>query len=87
MPKMKTHSGAAKRFKRTKNGFKFRQANHGHNTGKKTGKLKRALHAMGEVAKVDIRMMERLLVSCVLKRRKVKSAAQLQKRHEEVNNG
>ena len=61
MPKMKTHSGAAKRFQKTKNGFKCRRANRGHNTGKKSGGLKRSLHAMGSVAKVDVPMMEKLL--------------------------
>ena len=44
MPKIKTHSGAKKRFKLTKNGrVKCSHQNHQHNTGKKTRKSKRDL--------------------------------------------
>lgn len=44
MPKLKTHSGAKKRFKTTKNGMVKRgRANHTHILNKKTTKRKRGL--------------------------------------------
>lgn len=44
MPKMKSHSGAKKRFKKTGNGkIKRKKANKGHLLTKKTGKRKRQL--------------------------------------------
>lgn len=44
MPKMKTHRGAAKRFKKTGSGkIKRAKAYRRHNTGKKTGKSIRKL--------------------------------------------
>ncbi|PSQ64960.1 MAG: 50S ribosomal protein L35 [Bacteroidetes bacterium QH_7_62_13] len=44
MPKMKSHSGAKKRFKETANGkVKRKKANRGHLLTKKTSKRKRQL--------------------------------------------
>ncbi len=46
MPKLKTKSGAAKRFKKTGSGtFKFRRANRSHILTKKSSKRKRHLRA------------------------------------------
>ena len=41
MPKMKTNSGAAKRFRRTANGYKHKQVNRNHIQTKKAQKRKR----------------------------------------------
>ncbi|MCZ0945290.1 MAG: 50S ribosomal protein L35, partial [Gammaproteobacteria bacterium] len=43
MPKQKTHSGAAKRFRRTATGFKHRRTNRNHILTKKSSKRKRQL--------------------------------------------
>jgi len=40
MPKMKTNKGAAKRFKKTANGYKFKQAGLRHILTKRRTKLK-----------------------------------------------
>ncbi|ALB01832.1 50S ribosomal protein L35 [Francisella persica ATCC VR-331] len=54
MPKLKTKSGAAKRFKKTGNGgFKHRCANRAHINTKMTTKRKRHLRGMSQVAKVN----------------------------------
>ena len=42
MPKMKTHRGAAKRFRRTSTGFKHKQTNKNHILTKKAPKRKAA---------------------------------------------
>lgn len=48
MPKMKTHSGASKRFSLTKKGkVKIGHANMRHNLAGKTTKLKRGLRKTG----------------------------------------
>ena len=43
MPKLKTHRGAAKRFRRTATGFKRKQTNKNHILTKKAPKRKRQL--------------------------------------------
>ena len=43
MPKMKTNRGAAKRFKKTANGFKRKRSNKSHILTKMTTKRKRQL--------------------------------------------
>jgi len=54
MPKMKTHRGAAKRFKRTSSGkLVRRKSNKQHILSKKTTKRKRKLRLKGLVAKAD----------------------------------
>ena len=54
MPKMKTDRGVAKRFKKTANGFKRKQANLRHILTKKSTKRKRHLRAMGMIHKSDM---------------------------------
>ncbi len=50
MPRMKTHSGAAKRFRVTRTGKVLRRkAGLNHNLGKKDSSRKRRLKRMGEV--------------------------------------
>jgi large subunit ribosomal protein L35 len=61
MPKMKTKSGAAKRFRRTANGFKHRQANRNHILTKKASKRKRQLRGLEAVAKGDVDGLNRML--------------------------
>ncbi len=53
MPKMKTHRGAAKRFKKTKNKIKRGAAYRSHILTKKSPKTKRHLRAPHYVSKVD----------------------------------
>jgi len=61
MPKMKTNRGAAKRFRRTANGFKHRKAYRNHILTKKATKRKRHLRGMDDVAKADVAMIDRML--------------------------
>jgi large subunit ribosomal protein L35 len=62
MPKMKTSSGAAKRFKKTgKGGYKHRQSFRNHILTKKATKRKRHLRNMKQVAPADIPLVKRLL--------------------------
>jgi len=61
MPKMKTHRGAAKRFKRTGTGKLRRgQANKNHIMEKKSPKRVRQLRGTVEVAKADERKLRDL---------------------------
>jgi large subunit ribosomal protein L35 len=54
MPKTKTHSGAAKRFKRTGGGkLRARHAMTSHNLGKKRPRRKRRLSRPSPVARPD----------------------------------
>jgi large subunit ribosomal protein L35 len=62
MPKMKSHSGSAKRFKRTGSGkIRRNKANKQHILTKKTTKRKRHLRQPDEVAAADVPRVERLL--------------------------
>jgi large subunit ribosomal protein L35 len=62
MPKMKTHSGAKKRFKKTASGkLLARHSFTSHNLGKKPAKRKRHLGRPFEVASQDRKRVERLL--------------------------
>ena len=62
MPKMKTHRGAAKRFKKTgKGGYKHRQSFRSHILTKKATKRKRHLRNMKQIAPADIPLVKRLL--------------------------
>ena len=55
MPKMKTHRGAAKRFKRTGSGKIVRgHAGMNHMLGKKSSRRKRRLNAEAEVTGGDL---------------------------------
>lgn len=62
MPKMKTHRGAAKRFKKSGTG-KIRRAKafHSHILTKKSPKRKRNLRKITEVSKGDAKVIERML--------------------------
>ena len=63
MPKMKTVSGAKKRFKVTGTG-KVRRAKafHSHNLEHKSSKQGRRLRKVGLVAKCDVRQIKRMLL-------------------------
>ena len=62
MPKMKTHRGAAKRFKKTGTGKIVRtRANKQHILTKKTTKRKRRLRQTTLVAKVDEKRLKQML--------------------------
>jgi large subunit ribosomal protein L35 len=62
MPKMKSHSGAKKRFKVTANGkLRAKHAMTSHNLGKKSAKRKRRLSDPVEISKKDRSRVERLL--------------------------
>ena len=61
MPKMKTHRGAAKRFRRTGSGkLRRRRANKNHILEKKSPKRKRQLRAPADVSPSDERMLRDL---------------------------
>jgi large subunit ribosomal protein L35 len=62
MPKMKSHSGAAKRFRRTGRGkLRARHAMTSHNLGKKRPDRKRRLSQPVEVARQDRDRVTKLL--------------------------
>jgi large subunit ribosomal protein L35 len=64
MPKMKTHSGAKKRFRKTGRGkLRARHAMTSHMLGKKNAKRRRRLGRPVEVAKPDQKRVEELLRS------------------------
>ena len=62
MPKVKVHSGAAKRFKKSGNGtYKRKNANKSHILTKMTTKRKRHLRGTQEVDKADKPLIARML--------------------------
>lgn len=61
MPKMKTNSGAAKRFKRTAKGYKHRQSFRNHILTKKSSGRKRHLRGMKDLAAADVPLVKRLM--------------------------
>lgn len=61
MPKLKTASGAAKRFKKTAKGYKHRQAHRSHILTKKSTKRKRHLRGMKSIAAADVPLIKRML--------------------------
>jgi large subunit ribosomal protein L35 len=62
VPKMKTHSGAKKRFRRTGAGkLRGRRANSSHMLGKKSSKRKRRMQVPTEVARQDRKRVRTLL--------------------------
>ena len=62
MPKMKTHSGSKKRFRKTGSGkLRARHAFTSHNLGKKNRKRKRRLSGDVDVAQQDRKRVTRLL--------------------------
>jgi large subunit ribosomal protein L35 len=63
MPKMKTHRGAAKRFKKTKNKIKRGSAFRSHILTKKSPKTKRGLKAPHYVSSVDNQNIKELIAT------------------------
>ena len=64
MPKMKTHSGAKKRFKVTGSGkLMHRQANLGHLNAHKSATRLRRLKGVTEMAPADVKQAKALLGS------------------------
>jgi large subunit ribosomal protein L35 len=61
MPKLKTCSGAAKRFKKTAKGYKHRQAHRSHILTKKSTKRKRHLRGMHQISASDLPLVKRML--------------------------
>jgi large subunit ribosomal protein L35 len=62
MPKMKTHSGAKKRFKKTGSGKIMReQANNQHLFAQKTSRRKRRLAVNQVMSPADLKTAKRLL--------------------------
>lgn len=61
MPKLKSNSGAAKRFRRTAKGYKHRQANRNHILTKKPSKRKRQLRGLAKVSPADVARIDRML--------------------------
>ena len=61
MPKIKTNSGALKRFKKTGKGWKHRAANRSHILTKKSTKRKRQLRGKHLVEKCDVAQVQRML--------------------------
>lgn len=62
MPKMKSHRGAAKRFKKTGSGkIKFKHAFMRHNFGSQTNEQKKRLIKTGIMKEVDAKVVRRVL--------------------------
>jgi large subunit ribosomal protein L35 len=61
MPKIKSCRGAAKRFRKTANGFKHKQAFKSHILTKKSTKRKRQLRPMLQVHAADKALIRRML--------------------------
>jgi len=62
MPKMKTHSGAAKRFRVTRNGKIMRgKAYKSHILEKKSPKRKRNFRQQGTISPADMKVVKRKL--------------------------
>jgi large subunit ribosomal protein L35 len=62
MPKMKTHSGAAKRFKKTGTGkLRRNKAGRNHMLEKKSSKHKARFLGDADVAKVDAKNIDKML--------------------------
>ena len=59
--KLKTHSGAAKRFKKTGSGFKRKSAYKSHILTKMTTKRKRQLRGTSPVNHADLPAVKRML--------------------------
>lgn len=61
MSKLKTHRGAAKRFRRSGSGFKYKPANKNHILTKKSQKRKRRLRAFKQVSEGNKPAVDRML--------------------------
>ena len=64
MPKMKTKSGAAKRFLKTANGFKHKHAFKSHILTKMSTKRKRQLRGTSLVDKSDVVLVDKMMRNC-----------------------
>ena len=61
MPKMKSNKGAAKRFKKTAGGFKFKHATKRHILTKRTTKNKRQLRPNAILPKCEVAAVARMM--------------------------
>ena len=61
MGKLKTHSGATKRFKKTGSGLKRKRSNKNHILTKRNTKNKRQLRGTVEISKGDQKKVDRML--------------------------
>ena len=61
MPKIKIHSGASKRFKKTAAGYKRKHANKSHILTKMTTKRKRQLRGTDMVHKSDVVLVDKMM--------------------------
>jgi len=61
MPKIKVHSGAAKRFKKTAAGYKRKHANKSHILTKMTTKRKRQLRGTDYITDADKGLVDKML--------------------------
>ena len=61
MPKMKSNSGAKKRFRATKNGYKYRAANRNHILTKKAHKRLRNLRGQRALDSAQVKEVKRML--------------------------
>jgi len=61
VPKLKTNRAAAKRFRKTANGFKRAQSHRRHILTKKPSKRKRQLRRESEVHETDVNRVKQLL--------------------------
>jgi large subunit ribosomal protein L35 len=61
MPKIKSVSGAAKRFRKTANGFKHKQSHTSHILTKKSTKRKRKLRPLKQIHAADKALIRRML--------------------------
>ena len=61
MPKIKVHSGAAKRFKKTGSGIKRKKANKSHILTKMTTKRKRQLRGTSLIDSADKPLIDKML--------------------------
>lgn len=61
MPKLKSNRGAAKRFKRTANGYKHAQSHKRHILTKKASKRKRQLRGTHQLDASDVLSVKRML--------------------------
>jgi len=64
MPKIKVHSGASKRFKKTAAGYKRKHANKSHILTKMTTKRKRQLRGTSLVHKSDVVLVDKMMRNC-----------------------
>ena len=61
MPKMKTHRGAAKRFKKTVSGYKRSHSHARHILTKKSTKRKRGLRGTVMVHESDVKAIKQMI--------------------------